>query len=141
MKYKSNYGFHIILMLIRTDSEQNLLLFLTLILYFSYYNYSRVDGEKGKGQQSTNTDKLTTTNPAVSVNINNNVETGSTTNLNCVRCSRVLPDQDNSGGSTAGLLLSQTVSCSICSLRVCKSCAVWNQSKNTLTCGHCHPPT
>lgn len=75
-------------------------------------------------------------------NNNNNDEKKSgrdspSANLNCVQCNKTLPKP---GGG--GLLsLSQPVQCSICSLRVCKDCAVWNPARNTLTCGHCHPPT
>ncbi|CAL8138300.1 unnamed protein product [Orchesella dallaii] len=90
---------------------------------------SRIDGESSKDlRQRRNNNNSSLVN-------NNNNGGGDGANVNCVRCSKVLPKP---GG---GLLLSQPVECSICSLRVCKGCAVWNKQKNSLTCGHCHPPT
>ncbi len=72
---------------------------------------------------------------------NNNIKGRSSnqsdgTNTHCIRCNKKLPN------ATKGLkgVISAPVSCSVCSLKVCKNCAVWDQSKNSYSCGHCHPP-
>lgn len=125
--------------LLLSHLKTNLLLSQSILfISFSHFivNYSRVDGEKGKDLRQRNSNNGSS---AASIN-NNNIEGGnsiSSTNLNCVQCNKVLPKPESSGI----LSTNHPVQCSICSLRVCKGCAVWNQAKNTLTCGHCHPPT
>ncbi|XP_035702852.1 uncharacterized protein LOC110846713 isoform X2 [Folsomia candida] len=57
-------------------------------------------------------------------------------NTHCIRCNKKLPT------TSKGLkwMITAPVACSVCALKVCKTCAVWDQSKNSYSCGHCHPP-